>query len=57
MLEVQFSCMLSQDDSTEMNLCKETATENPDQIYDGNNNEDYPSFPESKMADEAVPGK
>lgn len=57
--------MLSQDDcGEETHLCKETASENPKQIY-GNNNEDCPFSVESKfeayqqpgtLADEAVNG-
>ncbi|TKY73533.1 RNA-binding protein 5-A [Spatholobus suberectus] len=39
----------NKDDSIETYLCKETTTENPQQIYDGNNNEDYHSFLESKF--------
>ncbi|CAJ1974883.1 unnamed protein product, partial [Sphenostylis stenocarpa] len=38
----------NKDDSTDTYLCKETTTENPQQIHDGNNNVDYPSFLESK---------
>ena len=40
--------MLSQDDNVETYPCDETTTENPQQIYDGNNDEDHPSFLESK---------
>ena len=49
-----------------MYQCKETTKENPQQIYDGNNNEDHPSFLESKfetnqqigtLADEAPAGE
>nr|KYP53915.1 RNA-binding protein 5-A [Cajanus cajan] len=40
----------NKDDSTvESYVCKETTTENPPQIYDGNNNEGCPSFLESKF--------
>ncbi|KAL5192038.1 SURP and G-patch domain-containing protein 1-like protein [Glycine soja] len=38
-----------EDDNVEMYQCKETTKENPQQIYDGNNNEDHPSFLESKF--------
>ena len=34
----------SQDDNVEMYQCKETTKENPQQIYDGNNNEDHSSL-------------
>ncbi|KAK7354020.1 hypothetical protein VNO80_19476 [Phaseolus coccineus] len=37
----------NKDDSADTYLYKETTTESPQQIYDGNNNEDYISFLES----------
>ncbi|KAL5146246.1 hypothetical protein HKD37_06G016103 [Glycine soja] len=38
----------NKDDNVETYPCDETTTENPQQIYDGNNDEDHPSFLESK---------
>ncbi|KAG4975053.1 hypothetical protein JHK87_031874 [Glycine soja] len=40
---------LKRDDNVETYQCKETTKENTQQIYDGNNNEDHPSFLESKF--------
>ncbi|KAL5170759.1 NAD(P)H dehydrogenase (quinone) FQR1 [Glycine soja] len=43
------SSELHNDDNVETYQCKETTKENTQQIYDGNNNEDHPSFLESKF--------